>query len=294
MGVRFKRVAEAFDEAARARRLCQSSGSEHSPEAASSVDLSDLVKSFVEREGGGGGDGEEDGEEREGKGSDWELEEELRGLLGCEDDEIKLNIRGEAEEAYRAMGNGSSLGLNRGLMTRLRERGFDAGLCKSKWDRIGRLPSGSHEYIEVNTAGTRYIIEVNLASEFEIARPTETYTSLLQLFPQIFVGKVEELKQVVRLMCNATKYSMERVGLHVPPWRRFGYVQAKWFGSYKRTINEVSVKNGSDSVAKKRSIGFVRLPEISNHCREDFHFASKVGLKVGQLTIAFNGHPHAS
>ena len=122
-------MAEAFDEAARARRLCQSSGSEHSLEVASSVDLSDLVKSFVERESGRGGNGEEDGEEREGKGSELELEEELRGLLGCEDDEIKLNILGEAEEAYRAMGNDSSLGLKRRLMIRLRERGFDAGEC---------------------------------------------------------------------------------------------------------------------------------------------------------------------
>ncbi|KAI7999481.1 hypothetical protein LOK49_LG09G00126 [Camellia lanceoleosa] len=273
MAARFKRVAEAFDEVARAR-LCESSGSEYSPPE-TAVDLSDLVKSFMERESGGGereneeGDGE-NGFERESYCCDSELKESLIGLLGCDDDdELKRNIGVEIEEAYRVVGN---------------------GLCKSKWEKVGRLPSGSYEYIDVKLAETRYIIEFCLAREFEIARATESYTSLLELFPLIFVGKVEELKQVVRLMCNAVKDSMKSMNMPVPPWRRHGYVQAKWFGSYRRTINEVPIKKGSDTdvgSAKKRSVGFVALPAISHHCREGF--GSRVGIKVGQLAMALNG-----
>ncbi|KAI8001741.1 hypothetical protein LOK49_LG09G00145 [Camellia lanceoleosa] len=294
MAARFKRVAEAFDEVARAR-LCESSGSEYSPPE-TAVDLSDLVKSFMERESGGGereneeGDGE-NGFERESYCCDSELKESLIGLLGCDDDnELKRNIGVEIEEAYRVVGNGSSPEFKRRLMKRLRERGFDAGLCKSKWEKVGRFPSGSYEYIDIKLAETRYIIEFCLAREFEIARATESYTSLLELFPPIFVGKVEELKQVVRLMCNAVKDSMKSMNMPVPPWRRHGYVQAKWFGSYRRTINEVPIKKGSDTdvgSAKKRSVGFLALPAISHHCREGF--GSRVGIKVGQLAMALNG-----
>ena len=87
----------------------------------------------------------------------------------------------------------------------------------------------------MNIAGNRYIVEVFLAGEFEIARATEDYTSLLEIFPPIFVGKQEELKRIVRIMCRAIKGSMKSVEMHVPPWRRNGYMQEKWFGSYKRT-----------------------------------------------------------
>ncbi|KAG5561290.1 hypothetical protein RHGRI_004351 [Rhododendron griersonianum] len=259
--VRFKRVAEAFDGVSRAR-LCESSGSEHSPENYS-LDLSDLVESFFEREGREEGEnGDDNGSEvdslenetkqgecddhEENDQSEWESKELLlRGLLfgggdQGDDDQVKESIRAEVERASRVVGDGPERpGFKRRVMTRLRERGFDAGLCKSKWERNGRVPSGSYEYIDVNVAGgTSYIIDLSLPGEFTIARPTPKYTSLLQNFPPIFVGKVEDLKQIVRLMSNEIKGSLESVDMHVPPWRRHMYMQAKWFGSYKRTTNE--------------------------------------------------------
>ncbi|XP_052203576.1 uncharacterized protein LOC127808906 [Diospyros lotus] len=290
MPVRFKRVAEAFDEVALARaRLHESRGGENSP-SETAIDLSDLVKSFMERESGVDGE-RDDVQEREGNRSqfqshcsDSELKQTLAGLLGLEgDDEVKKHIHAEIEDAFRdAIGEGSSPeGFKRRLVSRLRERGFDAGLCKSKWERNGRIPSGSYEFIDVNVAGTRYIIEVCLAGEFKIARPTHSYASALQVLPPIFVGKADELKRVVTLMCNAMKDSMKSMEMHVPPWRRLSYMQAKWFGSYKRTINEASPVKVSDSdagFAGKRSVGFAPLPGVSCHCRDDF--ASKIGLKV--------------
>lgn len=165
-----------------------------------------------------------------------------------------------------------------------------AGLCKSKWVKSGRFPAGDYEYIDINISGNRYIVEVLIAREFEIARPTDRYTSLLDVFPPIFVGKVEDLKQVVRLMCRAIKESMKSSDMHVPPWRRKGYMQSKWFGSYKRTTNEVptrKARSDNHAFAGKRSVGFEALPTISYHCRDDF--ASKVGLRVGHLTAALEG-----
>ena len=143
----------------------------------------------------------------------------------------------------------------------------------------------------MNVSGTRYIIEVNLGEEFEIARPTTSYTSLIDVFPQIFVGKPEVLKQIVRLMCRAIRESMKSKDMKVPPWRRNGYMQAKWSAHYKRTTNEISAKNAShnnDAVATKRPVGFETLPTVSYYCRDNF--SSNASLKVGYLTAAFNAN----
>ncbi|KAL2495529.1 hypothetical protein Fot_39319 [Forsythia ovata] len=291
--VKFRRVAAVFDEGAKIRTCDESSGSEHS------ADLSDLVNSFLEREIREKTEIEEDiieidgnEVELESNSPDAELKDSLKILLGCEDDGVKRSIHAEVEKAYRDFGNCSSSDLKRRLMARLRHRGFDAGLCKSKWEKNGGCISGDYEYIDVSAGGTRYIIEVFLAEEFTIARPTDFYTSLLHLFLPIFVGQVDELRQIVRLMCRAMKKSMKRVEIHVPPWRRLAYLQAKWFGSYKRTINEIPVRDGSNSsedLTEKRLVGFValpvRVPDISFFCREDF--ARRGGTRLGNLAAAF-------
>ncbi|XP_019418757.1 PREDICTED: uncharacterized protein LOC109329526 [Lupinus angustifolius] len=298
--VRFNRVAAAFDADVARVRLCESSGSEHSPE--SSTDLSDLVKSFMEKNNEEGEKKshhnedhkkgcDDDDEEVE---TDSEKKEMLEGLFaGSDDDEgerkVKENIRREVEVACGIVGDFSMPGFKRRLMTQLREKGFDAGLCKSKWEKNERITAGDYEYIDVNLSGKRYIVEVSLAAEFTIARATNQYTSLLDVFPLIFVGKVEELKSVVRVMCTEIKGSMKRKDLHIPPWRRNGYMQAKWFSSYKRTTNAVATKTSHlspQSLFPTRSIGFETRPVKAHYCRDDY-VTSTTGLRIGHLTAAF-------
>ncbi|KAK2984390.1 hypothetical protein RJ640_002391 [Escallonia rubra] len=96
---------------------------------------------------------------------------------------------------------------------------------------------------------------------------------MLDELPPIFVGKAEELKRVVRLMCSTTKESMKTMEMHMLPWRRYGYVLEKWFGLYKRTTSEAPLKKASDSEegsARKRAVGFAPLPAHSYYCRGDF------------------------
>lgn len=140
--------------------------------------------------------------------------------------------------------------------------------------------------MDVTVGGNRYIVEVLLAGEFEIARPTSSYNELLDVFPRLVICKPEELKQIVRLMCNAIRESMKGMGMHVPPWRRDGYMQAKWFGHYKRTINEIPGSQSDKTSAAKRALGFEASPVRVYRCRDDL--ASKVGLQVSNLTAAFN------
>ncbi|KAL3519389.1 hypothetical protein ACH5RR_017538 [Cinchona calisaya] len=310
--VRFKRVAAVFDEEARAR-LYESSGSEHNS-AETLTDLSYLVNSFLENDHHGRVDDQENDHaadkvesSSERNCSDSEIKDSLKRLFDFQVDEVKRNILVGVENALRELGNNSivdssSVDFKRRLMARLRERGFDAGLCKSKWEKVGHCPSGDYEYIDVYASGTRYFIEVSLAKEFTIARPTECYAALLNIFPQIFVGKQDDLKQVNRLMCNAIKKSMKKMDIHVPPWRRSSYMQAKWFSSYKRTFNEASKIlqqqqpfDHSDveeeeklRMRRKISIGFVPLPPISFPCREDFSTKLVGGFRVGNLAAALN------
>ncbi|KAK6774910.1 hypothetical protein RDI58_025911 [Solanum bulbocastanum] len=297
--VKFKRVAAAFDEVAKAR-ICESSGSEHSPPppvVTELTDLSRLVNSFLE--------GEEitvnekleeiDGNVDTNCFDDSEIKENLRNLFnsdGNSGDDLKKSVINVVENVLLAEDTNDrrSPEFKRWLMTRLRDHGFDAGLCKLKWEKAGNRTSGSYEYIDVNVGVTRYIIEVSLAGEFEIARATPCYASLLENFPRVFVGKVEELKQVVRIMSRAIKKSMKKMDIYVAPWRRLAYMEAKWFGSHKRTTNEKNnyQKSTFDSSSKKRNVGFVPKKAISFYCRENI-IASNRGIKIGNLAAALNG-----
>ncbi|CAH2048021.1 unnamed protein product [Thlaspi arvense] len=283
---RFKRIESAFNvAAARARPPCDnSSGSDHSPE--DTADLSDLVASFIEQEGQIL-PVKNPVEEMDSSDSEYEdVKKRLRKLLdGLSGREERMRIVAAAEDGGKFVGDiiqdGSSP--KRQLMAFLRNKGFDAGLCKSRWERFSNNTAGKYEYVDVRCDGgdhDRYIVETNLAGEFEIARPTKRYLSILNQVPRLFVGTPEELKQLVRIMCHAMRRSMKHVGIHVPPWRRNGYMQAKWFGFYKRTstTNNEIVSNSNNSVDTAAFKG----------CKEEFWEAKGLQLTVGQLTVAFS------
>ncbi|KAJ9686591.1 hypothetical protein PVL29_015458 [Vitis rotundifolia] len=296
MAMRFKRVSAAFDDVARAR-LCDSSGSDHSEED-NSAELSDLVDLFLER----------DVIELQVGDEDWKTEEErsdfdsencwsdsvtrqmLQSLIGGDDgngdDDVKRKIRDELEVKCRSLENCQAEGFKRRLMTLLRRRGFDAGLCKSRWEKTSRCPGGEYEYIDVVVAESRYVVEVFLAGEFTIARPTSSYQSLLQLFPRVMVVKQFELKQMVRLMCAEMKKSMKIRDMPVPPWRKNGYMQAKWFGPYKRTVNAIPTGESSNSSEGLAGKGLIGLPAAYNCSGE---FVRKVGFRSGRMGQVLNG-----
>ncbi|KAL6549940.1 hypothetical protein OROMI_020428 [Orobanche minor] len=184
-------------------------------------------------------------------------------------------------------GESSSPDFKRRLVARLRSRGFDAGLCEPKCEKNGRRPYGGYEYVDVSAAGNRYIIEVCLAGEFAIARPTDSYAALLQVFPPIFVGKPDELRQVVKVMCGAIRKSMKSVGILVPPWRCLTYMQSKWFSSYERTTNEIASRRVGRDLPENRRVEFAPpVRGISFHCKDEF--ASRAGVRMGNLAAVLN------
>lgn len=162
------------------------------------------------------------------------------------------------------------------------------GLCKSRWERFGKNTAGKYEYVDIKGGDkNRFILETNLAGEFEIARPSTRYLSFLAQLPRVFVGTPEELKQLVKIMCSEIRRSMKQAEIHVPPWRRNGYMQAKWFGHYKRTSNEVVTRVKNCDCGPR--VGFeesVKTTMFNGFKKEE---KKRSGLKVGQLTVAFAG-----
>ncbi|XXG53735.1 hypothetical protein AAC387_Pa03g1788 [Persea americana] len=307
VAVRFKRAMAPFSELARVR-LCESSGSEHSAAADSSLELEDLVDSFLFDDGeeeaaelkpkvnDDDDDDDEDEEmtEKNKEEKNYEEREMIHSLLrGGGVVLLDEKIRTEIELACQRIGMvpGTEI-YKRRLMRELRKKGFDAGLCKSRWDKTRQLPAGSYEYVDIFHGGNRYIVETSLTGQFEIARPTAQYLALLQSFPTIFICRPETLKQLVRLMCAAAKESLKSRNMHLPPWRKNSYMMQKWFGSYKRTTNKLT-KNGASGdkhrvLAKTHMPGFdlsVGIPTLAN-CSEEY---VKRGLKVGNLAAAFKG-----
>ncbi|XP_022931152.1 uncharacterized protein LOC111437420 [Cucurbita moschata] len=112
--------------------------------------------------------------------------------------------------------------------------GYDASICKSHWEKSPSYPAGDYEYVDVIIEGERLLIDIDFRSEFEIARSTKSYKSILQLIPYIFVGKACRLQRIVSIVSEAAKQSLKKKGMPVPPWRKAEYVKAKWLSPHSR------------------------------------------------------------
>lgn len=129
----------------------------------------------------------------------------------------------------------SKADLRKNVVDSLFRLGYDASICKSRWEKSSSIPAGEYEYIDVIVTRERLLIDVEFRSEFEIARSTGTYKTLLQSLPYIFVGKADRLQQLVSIVSEAAKQSLKKKGMHIAPWRKAEYMRAKWLSPYIRT-----------------------------------------------------------
>ncbi|XP_047952119.1 uncharacterized protein LOC125197426 [Salvia hispanica] len=124
--------------------------------------------------------------------------------------------------------------------------GYNASLCKSKWDKSPSIPAGEYEYIDVVVEGERMIVDVDFRSEFEIARSTSGYKAVLQNLPYIFVGKTDRLIQIVAMASEAARQSLKKKGMHIAPWRKAEYMKSKWLSPHARLTNEEAPPDDPD------------------------------------------------
>ncbi|KAL7000407.1 hypothetical protein U1Q18_001555 [Sarracenia purpurea var. burkii] len=150
----------------------------------------------------------------------------------------EINSEGIGCLCRRSVADGCRNCMQREISGRLRSEGYICNIAKSKWRSSPDIPSGEHTYLEVmeNSSSKKgetrrvVVIELNFRAEFEIARASEGYSRLIRRLPEAFVGKPERLRSLIRIMCSAAKKCMREKKMHLPPWRKHKYMQAKWLG----------------------------------------------------------------
>ncbi|KAM0931273.1 hypothetical protein ACQ4PT_000344 [Festuca glaucescens] len=273
-----------LDDAVRARLRgdggCTSSGSDHDASAC----LSDLVQAFLETDAAAGGAGE-DGPGPAPKGQDSDDEDDgaetaasVRELLDppAAEDPFRIRLAAAVAAALDAEAPLQAHGaaFRRAVMRRLRAAGYDAGVCRSRWEASGGLTAGAYEYLDVvvptatssSSKGTkrttaRYIVDADFRAGLEVARATAEYAVVVAAVPATaVVAREEAVGRAVRLASDAARRSLRAHGLHVPPWRKTRYMLAKWLGPYKRSPSSASgampTPGATGMDIKCRAVGF--------------------------------------
>ncbi|CAJ1978924.1 unnamed protein product [Sphenostylis stenocarpa] len=180
--------------------------------------------------------------------------------------------------------------LLREIRDRLLKLGYNCCICKSRWRSSSEIISGiivsirhgygfgcvvmdpcemikwcliavgEHSYLEVteNLSNTKreavkLVIELSFRAEFEMARTNEEYKQLVKRLPEVFVGKAERLRGLVKIMCSAAKKCMKEKKMHIGPWRKHKYMQAKWFGTRERSTMEPLLIMNSSRIPKPKA-----------------------------------------
>ncbi|BAB92668.1 unknown protein [Oryza sativa Japonica Group] len=285
-----------LDDAVRARLRgdagsSASSGSEHEASAC----LSGLVQAFLETEGAAAGEDGAGPASKGGEGYDSDdgdgperaaaAAESVRELLDppVEEDPFRVRLAAavaaamEAEPALRRYG----AAFRRAVARRLRAAGYDAGVCKSRWEASGGITAGTYEYVDVVAPAargqkSRYIVDADFRAGLEVARATAEYAVVVAAVPaSVVVAREEAVGRAVRVAADAARRSLRSHGLHVPPWRKTRYMLAKWLGPYKRsTATSPSAAGAMPMPAaaagmdvKCRAVGFFTPPPAAPAAR---------------------------
>ncbi|GAA0185729.1 hypothetical protein LIER_33017 [Lithospermum erythrorhizon] len=282
---RKKRVTDPFDDEAKARLFglfepgSVSSGSEHSAhkfdeDDVASPSFSDLLCGVLfDNESSGIMSAELKSNDSDTESLDYDSAgpiHELKLILTQDrntdtfKDVLRVNVVKSMEIFTCVENNDNKSILRRNVMSFLRNLGYNAAICKTKWGRSGGLNAGNFEFIDVirSDTSTRYFIELDFMSEFQLARPTKSYEEILNSLPKLFVSNEDELKRILRIVSDVARRSFKSCGLHIPPWRKHRFMQQKWFGPYRRTVNLFPASFGpvlpcdNKFAVKCRAVGF--------------------------------------
>ncbi|KAL9243606.1 hypothetical protein vseg_017475 [Gypsophila vaccaria] len=263
-----------------ARRILTFENSGRAPENSSdelAVSSSDSVFGFLEGSfestgSSNGGDFDDMFDVEEGGNFDecsieenktfWENQHKFLQATLCRTTSIETGIRNVTREAVKELKSQCNNYCNcnkalpekscrsclmREVACRLRNAGYNAAICRSKWRSSPEIPSGEHTFLDVidnsnpSKGETRVIIELNFRAEFEMARASDEYNQLTNRLPEVFVAKIERLKALIKVLCTAAKKCMKDKKMHMGPWRKQKYMQAKWFSpNCERILAEVN------------------------------------------------------
>uniref|UniRef100_A0A0E0PQ16 Uncharacterized protein n=1 Tax=Oryza rufipogon TaxID=4529 RepID=A0A0E0PQ16_ORYRU len=181
-----------------------------------------------------------------------DAEEAMRQMRAAAGGACSCASRGAAAAA--AGGGGCRSCTLRFLAERLRDAGYNSAICRSKWPRSPEIPSGEHSYVDVvaptrSGKAVRVVVEPSFRGEFEMARGGAGYRALVASLPEAFVGRADRLRGVVRVMCAAAKQCARESGMHMAPWRKQRYMEAKWLATPERVAPPGNAGGAGDAVA---------------------------------------------
>ncbi|KAH9606295.1 hypothetical protein KSS87_006461 [Heliosperma pusillum] len=221
-------------------------------------------------------EGEEDDEtclDFEDRKAFWDDQEKLLNGILCRTSSAESKVRNATKEGLkklignvdcecrRDVSDGCPDCLRQGMYNHLCNAGFVCLLQKSKWKTSHDIPSGEHTYLEVkeessrNKEEVRVIIELNLRAEFEMAKASQEYNKLIKKLPQVYVGKAERLRNIIKILCGAAKMCMKDKKMHLAPWRKHNYMQAKWLN----TCNDFNFTKTTEKPSSETSYPDTRL-----------------------------------
>ncbi|KAI9086709.1 hypothetical protein K1719_031303 [Acacia pycnantha] len=162
--------------------------------------------------------------------------------------------------------------LQREICSRLLNQGFNCSISQSKWKSSSEIPSGEHSYLEVTDKSSskrgevRVVIELSFRTEFEMARASEDYQRLIRRLPEVYVGKVDRLRVLIKILCSAAKKCMKEKNMHLAPWRRHKYMEAKWLiGTFDRSaVAALSVVAGDHVRPRKPKTSMLTCDLLEN------------------------------
>ncbi|KAI4299388.1 hypothetical protein L6164_032854 [Bauhinia variegata] len=212
---------------------------------------------------------DEEDEERDDNGNSenrsfWENQHQLLQSALYRSTSVESRIRTATKEALKeiqtaeiACGCGRQIMaascrncLMREVSSRLQNAGFNSAICKTKWRSSPNIPSGENTFLDVidnsssKQGDMRVIIELNFRAEFEMARASEDYNRLVRWLPEVFVGKAERLTNLIKILGMAAKKCMKEKKMHMGPWRKHRYMQAKWLGPCERNTSTTPLSMG--------------------------------------------------
>lgn len=240
-------------------------------------DLSDLVHGFIEAPDCTDGQATAVGNEDEDDEVDLVDSIDLSVLSpdSNQSDLFCMRLRSDVLRAVDRLRSNRPDDFRRALAAALRECGYNAAVCRTRWEGSKGLVAGSYEFLDVyastspenaaSAAGQRrYIVDPDFASQFEIARPTEEFSAVIRSLQGVLVGRAEEVKAVVRAASEAAKRSMRKRGLHLPPWRSYRYMQNKWLSGCRRTSHHLPPAGREVVAVNCRAVGLSGGPSVVN------------------------------
>eukprot|EP00210_Caulerpa_lentillifera_P009756 g9305.t1 len=111
---------------------------------------------------------------------------------------------------------------------------FTAAVCCPYILVFGRTEVDGELLLQNSTSPC--ILDPCFKSQFEIQHPSRAYYYIMEQLPNVFVGSLGKLQELVRILCREMHRSFHEFGWPLPPWRVYSAVILNWTVPYKANL----------------------------------------------------------